>query len=77
MTYAVGSLILKSIVLMHSCPTRYGIKHRALNLFKNDKPCQNLRVYSSKTDLLEIFSECSCHMVLFKTASKFFTPQTL
>ena len=37
MTYAVGSLMLKSIVVMHSCPTAYVIKHsnRALIFFKN------------------------------------------
>ena len=37
MTYAVGSLMLKSIVVMHSCPVAYVIKHsnRALNFFKN------------------------------------------
>ena len=27
MTYAVGSLILKYAVLMHSCPTAYVIRH--------------------------------------------------
>ena len=27
MAYAVGSLMLKSIVVMHSCPTVYVIKH--------------------------------------------------
>ena len=37
MTYAVGPLMLKSIVVMHSCPTTYIIKHfnRTLNFFIN------------------------------------------
>ena len=36
MTYAVGSLMVKSIVVLHSCPTSYVIKHfnRALNFSK-------------------------------------------
>ena len=37
MTYAVGLLMLTSIVVMHSCPNAYVIKHfnRALNFFQN------------------------------------------
>ena len=37
MTFVVGSLMLKFIVVMHSCRTAYIIKHfnRALNFFKN------------------------------------------
>ena len=50
MTYAVGSLILKSIL---SCSTVYVIKHfisteRSISS-KMDKPWSTLGVYSSKT----------------------------
>ena len=74
MTYAVGSLMLKLIVVMHSCVTTYVIKHFnwALNFFKS---WQTLRVYSSKTICTSApvnvvaFSECFCHGSLFKTAN--------
>ena len=67
--------MLKTIVVVHSCPTAYVIKHfnRALNFFKNGQAIANfeslkLRDYSQH--LLELFSECSCHGCLFKTANK-------
>ena len=75
MTYAVGSLMTKSIVVMHSCPTAYVIKqfNRALDFFKNGDAMTNFNA----PNLIEIFIECSCHGSLFKTANKVFTSQTL
>ena len=47
MTYAVGSLILKYIVLMHSCPTAYVIGHfnRAINFSQNGLGLPNYEIH--------------------------------
>ena len=64
MTYAVGSLILKYIVLMHSCPTAYVIRHfnRAINFSQNGLALPNFEsslLENYLSDSLENFSECS------------------
>ena len=69
--YAGGSLMLNSIVVMHSCPHSYVIQHsnavRSISS-EGNKPWQIYSLLQLKDyppDLLEIFSECSCHGFLF------------